>query len=166
MTSFTRRFIAGLIASGFSLVAFPAIAHDFHAGPLVVRHPWLRATPPGAKIAGGYLAIENTGSEPDRLLAAAADGIAPKVELHRMSMDKGVMRMRPVEGGLEIPPGETVALEPGSWHLMMRGLIQPLKPGESFTGTLTFEKAGIVDIEFKVEAMGAGAATPMDHGAM
>jgi hypothetical protein len=88
-----------------------------------------------------------------------------------MTMDKGVMSMRPVQGGLEIKPGQTVVLNPDSFHLMLMGLKQPLVKGERVKATLDFAKAGKVDLEYVVESMGAqgpsGAAPAgMNHGAM
>ena len=80
-----------------------------------------------------------------------------------MQMEQGVAKMRPVEGGLEIKPGETVELKPGSFHVMLMGLKQPLQKGEKVKGTLEFEKAGKVDIEFAVEALGATAPTAGEH---
>ena len=75
-----------------------------------------------------------------------------------MSMDGGVMKMRELKNGLEIPPGATVELKPGSYHIMMMNLSRPLAKGEKVKGSLTFEKAGKVDVEFAVEAIGGSAA--------
>jgi hypothetical protein len=83
--------------------------------------------------------------------------VASKVEVHEMTMDQGVMRMRPVTGALEIKPGETVELKPQSFHFMMTGLKQPIEQGKPFKATLVFEKAGPVEVEFSVEAVGAMA---------
>ncbi|RWK59855.1 copper chaperone PCu(A)C [Mesorhizobium sp.] len=128
-------------------------AHEFRAGDLKIVHPWSRATPPGAKVAGGYFTITNTGSSPDRLLSISSE-ISAKAELHEMGVKDGVMTMRPVSGGLEIPAGGKVALAPGGYHLMFVGLKQQPKQGETFPATLTFEKAGTVTVEFAVEGMG------------
>ena len=79
-------------------------------------------------------------------------------------MDNGVMKMRPVEGGLEIKPGQTVKLDPGGYHVMLMGLKQQLKEGEHFKATLEFAKAGKVDVDFTIEGMGAmsiGGTHPM-----
>ena len=149
-----------------------ASAHGYKAGALEVGHPWSRATPPGAKVAAGYLSIKNNGDTADRLVAVSS-AISDKGELHQMSVDptSGVMTMRPVEGGIEIPAGETVTLEPGNYHLMFVGLKQPAKQGERFKGTLTFEHAGSVEVDYAVEAIGgkpagksAKAEGKMDHG--
>ncbi|MBB6413334.1 copper chaperone PCu(A)C [Mesorhizobium sangaii] len=131
-------------------------AHGFKIGDLEIGHPWSRATPAGAKVAGGYFTITNKGSTPDRLLSISTD-ISDKAELHEMGVKDGVMTMRPVTGGLEIPAGGKVVLGPGSYHVMFMDLKQPPKQGEMFAATLTFEKAGTVTVEFAVQAMGSPA---------
>jgi copper(I)-binding protein len=90
--------------------------------------------------------------------------VANRFEVHRMAMENGVMTMRPVDGGLEIKPGGSVELKPGSFHVMMMGLKQPLEKGQHVKGTLEFEKAGKVDIEYTVEAIGATPAAKGGHG--
>jgi len=130
-------------------------AHEFKAGNIEVVHPWSRATPPGAKVAAGYLTIKNSGSEPDRLVSVTGE-IAEKTEVHEMAVNgEGVMTMRPVSGGVEIPAGGEVELKPGSYHIMFMGLNRHAKEGESFSGTLTFEKAGSVTVEYSVDKLGA-----------
>ncbi len=124
-----------------------ASAHEFKVGDLEIDHPWSRATPPGAKVAGGYFTVTNHGSAPDRLVSISSD-IAAKAEVHEMAVKDGVMTMRPVEGGLEIPAGGKLELKPGGYHLMLMGLKHPAKQGENFPATLTFEKAGSVTVEF------------------
>src|SRR5262245_8568254 len=111
--------IRTLTAAAFAiLIAADAHAQDYKAGPLVIAHPWTRATPKSATVAGGYLTITNTGSAPDRLTGGSAE-VARKFEIHEMSMDGGVMKMRELKNGVEIPPGATVELKPGSYHIMM-----------------------------------------------
>lgn len=140
------------------LIASPALAHDYKLGALEIGHPWARATPPTAPTGGGYLSIKNTGTEPDRLLSASSPA-AGTVQVHDMKMEGSVMRMRE-HGPLEIKPGETVTLAPGGMHLMMMGLKAPLKQGETVPLTLVFERAGKIDVELSVVAMGA---TPGHH---
>ena len=154
----------GLIAL---LAATAASAADFTAGALKIGQPWSRATPNGAQVAGGYLAVTNTGTEPDTLTGASIEG-AGRAELHSMSMEGGVMKMAPVEGGLVIKPGETVTLKPGGYHLMFLDLKGPLKKGQTVKGTVTFAKAGSVPVAFTVESIAAKApgAAEMDHGSM
>ncbi len=115
--------------------------------------PGRAPTPAGAKVAGGYFTVTNKGSAPDRLLSIVSD-VSDKAELHEMGVKDGVMTMRPVSGGLEIPAGGKVALKPGAYHLMFMGLKRQPKQGEKFSATLTFEKAGSVTVEFAVEGMG------------
>ena len=140
-----------------------ALAHEFKVGDVEIVHPWSRATPEGAKVAAGYLELKNDGAEPDRLVSATGE-IAGKTEIHEMAVDAGgVMTMRPVPGGLEIPAGGEVELKPGSFHIMFMDLKQGAKEGEKFKGTLTFEKAGTVEVEFAVDKMG-GEKDDHSHG--
>jgi copper(I)-binding protein len=172
LTSVTRCALGALVS--VLLLAAPSVrAEDVKAGDLVISQPWARATPGGAKTGGGFLTIENKGSTPDRLVGVSAD-VAGKVEVHEMAMDGGVMKMRPVEGGLTIDPGKTVKLAPGGLHLMMMDLKSPLKQGDMLPVTLQFEKAGKVAVTLDVQAIGApgpsgnmgGGMKKMDHGGM
>ena len=143
-----------------------AAAETYTAGAIEVDNPWARATPKGAPVGGAYMTIINKGAEVDRLVAVAMP-VAAKSEVHQMVMDKGVMSMRPVTGGLEIKPGQTVVLNPESFHLMLMGLKQPLTQGERVKATLDFAKAGKLDVQFVVESIGAqGPGGTVDHGAM
>src|SRR5262252_8004601 len=126
-----------LFACILSLTA-AAAAQEFKAGPLEIDHPWSRATPKGAKVAAGYLTIKNSGTTPDRLVSGTSP-VAGKFEIHEMSMDKGVMKMRPVPEGVEIKPGETVELKPNSFHFMMMDLKRPIERGKPFKASLMFE---------------------------
>jgi len=132
-------------------------AEDVKVGSLEISAPWARATPKGAAIGGGYLKITNAGTTADRLVGGST-AISGKLEVHQMSMSSGVMKMRPVTGGLEIKPGETVELKPGGVHIMLVGLKQQLQQGHHFTATLQFEKAGTVDVDFSVAGIGATSA--------
>ena len=143
-----------------ALLVTPARAQEARAGDLVITQPWSRATPTGAKVAGGYLTIENKGSAPDRLVGGAGD-VAGRLEIHEMAMNNGVMTMRPLDKGLTIEPGKTVKLAPGGYHLMLMDLKNPLKQGEKVPLTLEFEKAGKVTLSLDVQ--GVGAQAPMDH---
>jgi copper(I)-binding protein len=144
--------------SGIALMAVlqvpSARAEEIRAGDLVITQAWSRATPGGAKVGGGYLTIENKGTMPDRLIGGTAE-VASKVQVHEMTMDDGVMKMRPVEGGLTIDPGKTVKLAPSGYHLMIMGLKSPLKQGDKVPVTLEFEKAGKVAVTLDVEGIGA-----------
>lgn len=138
-----------------------ASADDVKAGDLVISQAWSRATPGGAKVAGGYVTIENKGTAPDRLIGGSAD-IAGKFEIHEMAMDNGVMKMRPLDKGLTIEPGKTVKFAPGGYHLMLEQLKKPLKQGDKVPLTLEFEKAGKVAVSLDVQ--GVGAQAPGDAG--
>ena len=134
----------------------------YKAGALVIEAPWARATPGGAKVGGAYLKITNTGAEPDRLVGGSLP-IANAVEVHEMSMTDGVVKMRKLEQGLEIKPGQTVELKPGGYHIMFTGLSEGLKQGRPVKGTLQFEKAGSVDVEYRVEPIGSQGTAKKGH---
>lgn len=134
----------------------------YKIGSLVIENLWSRATPGGAKVAGGYMRITNAGAAPDRLIAGTTP-LAGRFELHEMSMQGDVMRMRPLEKGLEIPPGKTVELKPGGSHAMFLDLKQPLRAGDTFNGTLTFEKAGTVSVNYAVRAIGSTGGAEGHH---
>jgi copper(I)-binding protein len=152
-------------AALFAVLCAPAHAQEVKAGDLVITQAWSRATPGGAKIAGGYLMIENKGTAPDRLISGAGD-IAGKVEIHEMAMNNGVMTMRPLDKGLAIEPGKTVKLAPGGYHLMLMDLKQPFKQGDKVPVTLEFEKAGKVTLSLDVQGVGAQAPAGHDHPGM
>ena len=145
-----RLALAALVA----ILALPAFALDYKLGAIEIGHPWSRATPPTAESGGGFLAITNTGTTPDRLIAVKSPA-ADKVEIHEMKMDGNIMRMREVEKGIEIPPGATVELKPGGFHVMFMGLRAPFAKDAKVPLTLVFEKAGSIDVELLVQAMGA-----------
>jgi periplasmic copper chaperone A len=153
--------VASLIAV---LSGSAASALDYKVGALEIDSPWSRAVPKGAKVAAGYMKIKNTGTEPDRLVGGSTP-VAGRFEIHGMSMDKGVMKMRPLPSGLEIKPGETAELKPSSSHIMMMDLRQPIQRGKPFKATLMFEKAGEVDLDFTVEDVGATSAAAPAHDA-
>jgi copper(I)-binding protein len=136
-------------------------AQEVKAGDLVITQAWSRATPSGAKIAGGYLTIENKGTAPDRLVSGSGD-IAGRVEVHEMAMNNGVMTMRPLDKGLIIDPGKTVKLAPGGYHLMIMDLKSPFKQGDKVPVTLEFEKAGKVAVSLDVQGVGAQAPAGAD----
>jgi copper(I)-binding protein len=151
-----------LAALALTLAGTATFAHEYKAGPLKIGHPWSRATPAGAKVGGGYLSIENTGTTADRLVAVSVP-FTGHSEMHEMATANGVMTMRPLDRGVEIAPGATVTFKPGGYHIMFMDLKQPLKQDERLKGTLTFEKAGTVEVDFKVESMGAKGEEPSAH---
>lgn len=140
--------LAAFMISG--VVSGAAFAHGFKGGDLEIGHPYIPTPPAVAKTAGGFLKITNTGTEPDRLIGIESD-LAEKSELHVTELDaNGVTTMNHVPV-LEIPAGETVALERGGYHIMFMGLKQSLKKGEMVPGTLVFERAGRIDVEFSID---------------
>jgi periplasmic copper chaperone A len=150
-------FLAGLLVA-------PARAQEVKVGDLVITQAWSRATPGGAKVAGGYLTIENKGSTADRLIGGSGD-ITDRIEVHEMATSNGVMTMRALDKGLVIEPGKTVKLAPGGYHLMMFDLKSPLKQGDKVPVVLEFEKAGKVKVSFDVQGVGAqepAASSGMD----
>jgi copper(I)-binding protein len=147
-----RLALAALVA----VLALPALALDYKLGAIEIGQPWTRATPPTAESGGGYLVLKNTGTTPDRLIAVKSPA-ADKVEIHEMKMDGNIMRMRAVERGIEIPPGATVELKPGGFHVMFMGLKAPFAKEAKVPLTLVFEKAGSIDVDLMVQAMGAQA---------
>lgn len=134
-------------------------AHDYKVGDLRIEHPYARATVPHQPSGGAYLNIENLGKQDDKLIAVASP-VAKSVEIHTMSMDGNVMRMREVPG-IELKPAEKVTMTPGhGYHIMLIGLKQPLKAGDKFPLTLTFEKAGKVEVSVWVEDKTANSGAP------
>jgi len=140
-----------------------ASADDYTAGDLRIANPWAKASLKGVPNSAAYLTITNTGATADTLVAAST-GVSNAVELHTMSMEDGVMRMRRLEGGVPLPAGETVKLEPGGKHIMLIGLKDRLEDGETVSMTLTFENAGQLDVQASVQAR--QNTGDHDHGAM
>jgi periplasmic copper chaperone A len=144
-------------------LALPAHAHEFTLGDLEIIHPHIPQPAASAKSAGGYMAIANNGTEPDRLIGIETD-FAAKSEVHESKVDAdGLGTMEHVEA-LEIPPGETVSLEPGGYHVMLMGLAEPLKEGKLHKAVLIFQKAGRVEIEFMIDPPTGSA--DIDHSKM
>jgi copper(I)-binding protein len=125
-----------------ALAASPALAQ------IKIENAWARATPPGAKIAAGYMVIRNDGSAPDKLLAASSPA-AEKVETHVTVKEGDVFRMRQVNG-YDIPARGSFELKPGGPHLMLVNIKAPLKEGAKVPLTLRFERAGEVKTELPV----------------
>lgn len=147
-------FTAALTLASFTSIA-AGHAHEIKVGNLVIGHPWSRQSPMAADVAAGFLTIDNTGTEPDRLVKATAE-ITPKVQLHDMKMDADVMKMVELPDGIPLPAGQMTELKPRSLHIMFMDLKAPVKEGDMIKGTLVFEKAGSLDLEFEVLAPDAG----------
>ena len=130
-------------------------AHGASIGNLEIEHPWSRETKHGMHMAAGFMSITNSGAEDDRLIKATAE-VSDIVQLHNMKMENDVMSMFEMKEGIVIPAGQTVELRPMSLHIMFMDMKSHPKLGDKFKGTLTFEKAGTVDIEYEIEAADAG----------
>ncbi|WP_343584074.1 copper chaperone PCu(A)C [Herbaspirillum sp.] len=151
MKQFFQR--AAGIAAAIALLAVAPLsqAHGYKLGQLEIGHPYARATVPGQPAGGAYLSLENKGTTPDKLVALSSP-VAKTTEIHTMAMEGNLMKMREVDGGLAIQPGQKIAMQPGNgYHIMLMGLSQPLKAGDKVPLTLTFEKAGKVDVMLHVE---------------
>lgn len=145
-----------MLALALLCLGFNAGAHDYKLKSIIIDHPFARATPPGARSGGAFFIVENAGAASDKLVRVASP-VAAAVELHQMAMDGGVMKMRATPA-LEVRAGDKVELKPGGYHVMLIDLKQPLKAGDNFPLTLTFEGAGTIEVSVEVEAMGAAHA--------
>lgn len=142
------------VAAAVALFARAAVAQG---GSIDVADAWARATPAGAQNGAAYATIESP--TPDRLTGVSSP-VAAKAELHRMTMDGNIMKMRQI-AGLDLPAGKPVTLKPGEVHIMLLGLKRQLKPGDKFPLTLDFAKAGERQVQVTVE--GVGAMGPSGH---
>ncbi len=171
MTKRAGQFLSGSLAAalgfaGVQLAAVSAQAADYDVGGIHIAQLWARATPKGASTAAGYMTITNNGPASDRVSCVSSD-VSARCQIHSMTMEGGVMKMRPIEGGLEIKPGETVVLKPSGAHVMFLDLKQPLQQGKTVKATLKFDKAGTVDVEYQIAAIGAAApGVPAGGGTM
>jgi hypothetical protein len=139
-----------------------ASAHDVKVGSLTLSDLWTRAIPPGAPAAAGYLAIANSGAEPDRLIAVSTP-LAESSELHVTAVRDGVASMRPLAGGIGIAAGGSIALAPGGMHIMFMHPGDWAQDGDTVPVTLTFQKAGTVETFLHVLAIGAPGPTSDSH---
>jgi copper(I)-binding protein len=147
VSRFTLRAAALVLATA----ALTAHARDYSVGALHIEHPHARAMPPGARTGAAYLAIENRGREGD-VLQSARTPRAASVELHTMSSEGGMMRMREVRE-VALPPQRTTIFGPSGLHIMLVDPKPPLRQGETFPLTLTFARAGSVTVDVEVESM-------------
>jgi periplasmic copper chaperone A len=147
--------LAALVAVA-ALSSPTAAAGDYDLGSIHISEPWSRATPKGATSGAGYMTLTNKGATPERV-SCVSDDASAQCQIHSMTMEGGVMKMRPVEGGLEIKPGESVSLKPGGNHMMFLSLKHPLDQGQTVKVTLKFDHAGMIDVDYPVLAIGAPA---------
>lgn len=151
----TSLLVALAAASAFSAGA----AQPAKTGGIAIEQAWTRATPPNAPVAGGFLTIRNSGDRADRLVSVTSPD-ANSVEIHQMTMEDEVMRMRKLADGLPIDARSVVMLKPGGYHLMFIGPKRPIVEGGTVTATLRFEKAGTREVRFDVRALGSSGAKP------
>lgn len=141
----------------------PGHAQETKLKDLLIDNPYARATVASQRAGGAYVTIENKGKNADKLIGASSP-VAKSVEIHTMTMDGNVMKMREV-GQIEIPASGRVEMKPGDgFHLMLMGLQQPLKAGDSFPMTLVFEKAGKTEVKVKVQEKKDAGHGGMHHG--
>jgi len=153
------------LAGAAALSAPAAAAGDYDLGSIHISQPWSRATPKGAASGAGYMTLTNKGAAPDRV-SCVSDDASAQCQIHTMTMEAGVMKMRPAEDGLEIKPGESVALKPGGNHMMFLSLKHPLEQGQTVKVTLKFDRAGTIDVDYPVLAIGAPAPDASASGSM
>ncbi|WP_439599634.1 copper chaperone PCu(A)C [Devosia sp.] len=154
---------ASTLVAAAATGAHGAAAQLVTIGNLEISGGFSRATLPNAPVGGGYVTITNKGSEADRLVGAASP-VAGVTQIHEMKMEGDLMKMNEVPDGVEIPPGATVTLKPGGLHIMFMQLTGPLVEGTSIPLTLTFEKAGSVEVQLSVESPAAKGPAE-DHSA-
>lgn len=124
-------------------------SHDIHTGDIVIDHSVIPSTVKSAPVAAGYMTITNKGEKDDKLLYFQAP-FSNKTSIHEMKMVEGVMRMRPLDKGLVIPAGESVALKKGGFHLMFQDLKEQMENGQIRQITLGFEEAGRMKVDMLV----------------
>ena len=134
---------AAIFVAAAVLITTGARAHEFKVGAIDIGHPWSRPTPKDANIAGGYLIITNKGKTADLLIGGTSPA-AGQIEVHEVVDVDGMTKTRPLANGIEIKPGKTVELKPGSLRIVLLGLKEPFQIGQKIKGTLVFEKAGPV----------------------
>ena len=161
-TSMLRRC---LVALAFSIVATLGACVPTGGqvvGDLRIEQPWVRATPPGAAVSGGFVTIRNLGDHDDRLVSVTSSAVA-RVEIHQMREEAGLMKMRQLTAGLPIPAGAAVSLQPGGYHLMLIGPKQPFAGGDVVIATLHFERAGDAEVAFQVRGLPGAAESGHAH---
>ena len=136
----------------FNIFITNSLTHEYKIGNLIILHPYIIETPPGARTAGGYMKIVNTGNQTDYLSLVTVE-FTKVTEIHEMKMENDVMKMRKIKGGLEIPAGGFTELKHEGYHIMFMNLHKPMIKGETHEGTLYFEKTGNIKVIFTVEKM-------------
>ncbi|MEJ2410604.1 MAG: copper chaperone PCu(A)C [Novosphingobium sp.] len=158
-----RTLLSLALLASLSAVPLAAAGKPAASSAVTVADTWARETAPAQVNGGGFALISNMGREDDRLVSGTSP-VAAEVQLHTMSIDGGVMRMRQLVDGIPVPAGQTVALKPGSLHVMFIGLKHPLKRGGTVPVTLRFAKAGAIKVSFAVQPVGAMGPGGMHEG--
>jgi periplasmic copper chaperone A len=155
----TSTFLIAFLVQIFAATGFAA------AGSIKIDNAFTRPTLGGATVAVGYMTITNSGQDGDRLESVTSD-VSASSEIHETKMENGMMEMRELPKGLDIPAGGTVAFKPGAYHVMFVGIKHPIKPGETIHATLTFEKAGRLAVDFPAADSPGAMAPSGDMGGM
>lgn len=140
-----------------TLPGLVAASHGAWSADISIQHAWASATPPKATVGHGYMTIVNSSAEPDHLLAATAD-VSRTAEIDGLRRADSSPHMEQLLN-LDVPAGGSIVLQPGSYHILLRNLKKPLTPGETFRGTLTFARSGVISVEYKVEPRDRAAPT-------
>jgi len=151
------------VIAAATLLSAPLIAATVRVGNLAISGAWSRESASGQSVGGAFMTIANVGPSDDRLLGGSSP-VAAQVQLHTMSMEGGVMRMRQVQGGLAIPARGNLELKPGGFHIMLIGLKHPLRQGEAVPLTLRFQRAGRVTVRVIVQSVAAMGPMEAMHG--
>lgn len=149
-----------LVTFSLTTTSTAPYAHEVKAGDVTIIHPWVRVMPAAAKVGAGYLTIVNESDKDEHLMSATSPN-AELVEIHEMSMENGIMKMRPLANGIVIPAGETIELAPGGFHIMFKKVVTPFTPDAIVPVTLNFMNAGTVQVEFKPGENTGGDDKPM-----
>lgn len=128
------------------VLSVPAFAADIE-----VSEAYARSAGHHAKSGAAFMVLKNNGDAADRLIGVSSD-VAKRVELHTHIMRDGIAKMRPIEGGIELAPGGSHAMERGADHVMFMGLTEPLVDGETVKVTLVFEQAGAIEVEIPIDS--------------
>lgn len=159
-----RRSAPALVLAALSFAPSTSFATEPRpANSIAVSGAWARETAAAQTAGGGFMTIENKSNRPDRLISASSQ-VSDRVEIHTMTMDGGVMRMRPVTGGIAIPAYGRLNLAPGSYHVMFIGLKAPLRRGEAVPVTLRFAHGGSVTVRLAIQPIGAMGSDGGHHG--
>lgn len=155
MKQFLNKAIAiGVLGFAISSISMAqGVTKTVKTDAIKIESAYTRATAPGQQVAGGFMKIDNKGNVADQLLSASSPA-AGEVQIHEMAMDGNVMKMRQVKD-IAVPAGGSVELKPGGYHLMFMNLKGPFAAGQTIPVKLKFAKAGEVEVNLPVNAMGA-----------